>query len=271
MRSACALSSLLCLAAVGISAQQSDQGQPTLTVRSTLVEVPILLKTKGAEVVFGLTADDFLVTDNGVPQRLTLDQDTDSQPLALAIVVETGGAGARHLVDYRQLDSILEALIGNVEHRVAIIGFDSMPHLLMLSHPGQMTPLSDLQAWAKVTRGQPFWMGLHLQSSSCEHSPLAIAVRFCCSVKPSIRAVRQHSMRLCASSVTRIRQCTASAFPVHALQSPMKHQSLGSGAQIQALRTAALAEMAPILSTKGTASRCSTVSASLLRRFGWRL
>ena len=90
MRSACTLSLVLFLAAVGASAQKGDEGQPTLTVRSTLVEAPILLKTKGGEVVFGLSADDFLVTDNGVPQQLTLDQDTDSQPLALAIVVETG-------------------------------------------------------------------------------------------------------------------------------------------------------------------------------------
>jgi hypothetical protein len=57
---------LLCLAAVVVNAQQSDNGQPTLTVRSTLVEAPILLKTKGGEVVFGLSADDFLVIDNGV-------------------------------------------------------------------------------------------------------------------------------------------------------------------------------------------------------------
>jgi hypothetical protein len=51
--------------------------------------------------------------------------------LALAIVVETGGAGAQHLRDYGQLDSVLDALIGNVEHRIAVIGFDSVPHLLM--------------------------------------------------------------------------------------------------------------------------------------------
>jgi hypothetical protein len=47
------------------------------------------------------------------------------EPLALAIVVETGGAGANHLVDYQQLDAILDALAGGVEHRVAVIGFDS--------------------------------------------------------------------------------------------------------------------------------------------------
>jgi VWFA-related protein len=131
MRSACALSLLLCLAAVDVRTQQSDKGQPTLTVRSALIEVPILVRTKGGEVVFELKADDFLLTDNGVPQHLTLDQDTDSQPLALAIVVETGGAGAGHLIDYRQLDSVLDLLIGNVEHRIAIIGFDSAPLLLM--------------------------------------------------------------------------------------------------------------------------------------------
>src|SRR5580693_7576965 len=130
MRIACTLVVLLSLAAAG-TAQQSDKDRPTFTASSALVEVPILVKTKSGDVVFQLTADDFLLTDNGVPQHLTLDQDTDSQPLALAIVVETGGAGARHLDDYRQLDSILDALIGNVEHRVAVIGFDSVPHLLM--------------------------------------------------------------------------------------------------------------------------------------------
>lgn len=131
MRSVRILFLLLCLAGVGVRAQQSDPNQPALTVRSTLVEVPVLVKAKGGHVVFGLTADDFLLTDDGVSQHLTLDQDTYSQPLVLAIVVETGGAGARHLIDYLHLDAILDALTGNIEHRVAVIGFDSTPHLLV--------------------------------------------------------------------------------------------------------------------------------------------
>jgi VWFA-related protein len=92
--------------------------------------VPVLATTRAGKVVFGLTADDFLVTDNGVSQHITLDTETGSQPLALAVVVEIGGAGARHLNDYRQLDAVLDALIGHVEHRVALIGFDSTAHLL---------------------------------------------------------------------------------------------------------------------------------------------
>jgi VWFA-related protein len=131
MRSGLILPLLLPLAIAGASAQQGDTSQPTLSVRSTLVEVPALVKTKAGEIVFELTADDFILTDDGVPQHLTLDPDTDWQPLALAICVQTGGAGARHLADYRELDAIIDALIGNVEHRVAVIGFDSKPHLLL--------------------------------------------------------------------------------------------------------------------------------------------
>jgi len=122
---------MLCLLITTVHAQESPPAQATLTVRSTLVNVPALVKTSGGEVVFELTADDFNLTDDGVPQHLTLDPDTDSQPLALAICVETGGAGARHLADYQDLDAILDALIGNVEHRVAVIAFDSTPHLLL--------------------------------------------------------------------------------------------------------------------------------------------
>ena len=131
MRSGLILPLLLSLAFTGASAQQGDTSQPTLSVRSTLVEVPALVKTKAGEIVFELTADDFILTDDGVQQHLTLDPDTDWQPLALAICVQTGGAGARHLADYQELDAIIDALIGNVEHRVAVIGFDSKPHLLL--------------------------------------------------------------------------------------------------------------------------------------------
>ena len=122
----------------------------------------MLVTTKSGNVVFELTADDFLVTDNGVPQQVTLDQDTDSQPLALAVVVETGGTGARHLDDYRQLDSVLDALIGNVEHRVALIGFDSLPHLLVPftsrtpDVSQQLSDLSEGDAGAAILDGVAF-------------------------------------------------------------------------------------------------------------------
>lgn len=120
--------------AVAVSAQESDrrpaepEGQ-ALAIHSNLVIVPTLVKTKKGEVVFALRAEDFSVTDDGVPQRVQLDDDANAQPLALVIVAQTGGQGAIHLEDYRQLGTVLEAIIGAVPHRVAIVSFDSHAHL----------------------------------------------------------------------------------------------------------------------------------------------
>src|SRR5277367_914200 len=120
----------LILSPVLAIAQQAEDSPTTLTVRSTLVQVPVQVKTKSGKNVYELTADNFLVTDNGIPQSITLDDDTGSQPLALAIVVQTGGAGAAHIADYQGLGAILDAILGNVDHLVAVVAFDSGPHLL---------------------------------------------------------------------------------------------------------------------------------------------
>jgi VWFA-related protein len=114
-------------------AQAPDSAPPqesTLSVRSSLVLVPAMVKTKGGDVVFTLTSDDFAVTDDGVEQKLRLEDDTDGQPLALVVCVETGGSGSRRLDQYRDLGPVLDALIGNVPHKVAVVGFDSAPMLL---------------------------------------------------------------------------------------------------------------------------------------------
>jgi VWFA-related protein len=103
---------------------------PTITVRSNLVLIPALVKTKPGALVFTLNASDFALTDDGVPQQLTLEQDTDSQPLALVIAVETGGDGLAHIEDYKNLGPLLDSIVGGVPHQVAVVGFDSAPTLL---------------------------------------------------------------------------------------------------------------------------------------------
>ena len=108
---------------------QPEPRPPVLTTNSTLVLVPALVKSKGDEVVFSLTADDFILTDDGVAQALEIQPDTNLEPLALAVIVETGGQGESHLQDYGKLSAILDAVIGDVPHRVAVIAFDSAPHV----------------------------------------------------------------------------------------------------------------------------------------------
>ena len=102
---------------------------PTIITQSTLVLVPALVRTKQGAPVFTLSAKDFILTDDGIEQPATVEEDTGSEPLALVVAVETGGAGARHLDSIRTLGPAIEAVIGNVPCRVAVVEFDSTPRL----------------------------------------------------------------------------------------------------------------------------------------------
>ncbi|HTW47080.1 MAG TPA: VWA domain-containing protein [Acidobacteriaceae bacterium] len=129
----------LALAAASLApAQTAQSAPPTFTTQTTLVVVPTLVTTRAGEPVFTLTAKDFVVTDDGVPQRITVD-DNGGQPLALVVVIETGGAGARQLELERPLHSMLDSVVGDVQHQVAVVSFDSTPHLLL-----DFTPELDL-------------------------------------------------------------------------------------------------------------------------------
>jgi hypothetical protein len=59
------------------------------------VLVPALVRDAAGKVVYMLQADDYALTDDGVPLKLTLQQETGNEPLALVIAIEVGGAGAR--------------------------------------------------------------------------------------------------------------------------------------------------------------------------------
>ena len=102
----------------------------TLTARSTLVIVPALVRNKARQLVFTLKADDFVLTDDGVPQKLMLEQDTGGEPLALVVDIEGGGAGVDELDKYRALAPMLGAVVGGVPHKIAVVGFDSSPVLV---------------------------------------------------------------------------------------------------------------------------------------------
>lgn len=109
--------------------EEANAQASTLTVQSTLVMVPALVKTKSGQVVYTLTAKDFVLTDNGVEQPLKLDEDTGGEPLALVVVVQTGGDAREHLQQYQALAPTLGAVVGNVPHKIAVVSFDSKPIL----------------------------------------------------------------------------------------------------------------------------------------------
>jgi VWFA-related protein len=105
------------------------QQSPVITSSSTVVLVPAMVTTAKGEPVFTLAANDFTLTDDGVAQSLTLEEDSGEEPLALVVAIQTGGGGARQLSKYRNLPLLIETIVGNVPHQIALVTFDSVPKL----------------------------------------------------------------------------------------------------------------------------------------------
>jgi hypothetical protein len=121
-------------------AQPSALQKSTITSESTLVLVPALVRNKAGELIFGLNASDFALTDDGIPQKLNLEEDTGSEPFALVVLIEAGAATRASGWQphnrgappdrFSTLSTMVEALSGNLQHRIAVVGFDSGPELL---------------------------------------------------------------------------------------------------------------------------------------------
>jgi VWFA-related protein len=125
-----AVFALVCVGCVEPIAAQSLTPTPTLSTRSTLVMVPALVRNKANQLIFTLKADDFVLTDDGVPQKLRLEEDTGGEPLALVVVLEGGGAAVDEIGKFGAVASMLDVVVGEVTHRVAVVGFDSSPVLV---------------------------------------------------------------------------------------------------------------------------------------------
>ena len=91
---------------------------------TTLVVVPTVVRTASGELITKLRAGDFRVTDNGALQTATAET-VQNEPIALVVVMQTGGAAPGQFQNYRTLNTLVTAMIGASDHRVALVTFDS--------------------------------------------------------------------------------------------------------------------------------------------------
>jgi VWFA-related protein len=100
--------------------------QTTLHTTTTLVVVPTLVQTSDRGSAFSLTAEDFVLTDNGVPQKVVLEEET-KRPLSLVVLMQTGGVARGQFASYANLEAMLASLLGGAPNKVSIVNFDSRP------------------------------------------------------------------------------------------------------------------------------------------------
>jgi hypothetical protein len=109
---------------------QNSSPAATLRLRTNEVLVPTLVEKPGGDVVYGLKADDFVLEDNGVPQKIRVQEEMDTAPVALVVAVEEGGVSVLEFDKLAKLGPLLDLFLSDGKGQAALVGFDSKPHLI---------------------------------------------------------------------------------------------------------------------------------------------
>ena len=107
------------------SAQNAGhEGKPLIQTTSTFVLVPVRASSTVGEPVRQLNPELLRVMDDDVQQRAERVK-TDDLPIALVILMQTGGAGRRQLASYFDLARLVDGILSHSGREVMFATFDS--------------------------------------------------------------------------------------------------------------------------------------------------
>jgi VWFA-related protein len=99
--------------------------------------VPTLVEKRGGGILYGLKESDFVLEDNGVPQKIRVQEEMDTAPVALVVAVEEGAMSVLEFDKLAKLGPLLDLFLADPRSRVALVGFDSEPYLIQdYTHSG---------------------------------------------------------------------------------------------------------------------------------------
>jgi VWFA-related protein len=134
----------------------ADQEAPfTLRANTSLVFVPAQVETKEGEMIYTLKASQFVLSDNGVPQKIRVDEDVDSLGLALVVVVQCSRSALMQFNNIRGLAAMIDDITGAAPRQVAVVSYGSDPTLLgdfssdprtIIHNLNQIQPCDDTEA-----------------------------------------------------------------------------------------------------------------------------
>jgi VWFA-related protein len=106
-------------------------------------------------MIYALTASQFVVEDNGVPQAIHLDEDTDSLGLTMVVLVQCSRSAVMESAHIAGLATMIDSIAGGAPRQIAVASFGETPELLgkFSSDPGatadalaQLEPCDDSKA-----------------------------------------------------------------------------------------------------------------------------
>ena len=112
---------MTCALTVALIAQE----QPIKT-KVHLVLVPATVTDKKGNLIDGLSVDDFVVTDEGVRQKVHMDtSDTVQAPVSLVVLVQSSGISTPALQRIKLVGAMIQPLVIGERGQAAVIAYDT--------------------------------------------------------------------------------------------------------------------------------------------------
>jgi VWFA-related protein len=112
------------------SAQGDTAQSYTLKTQSNIVLVPTTVQTKHGEMIYALKPEQFVVEDDGVAQKIHMDEDTDALGLSLVVVVQCSRSAVMEYAKLNGLGTMIDSIVGGAPREVAIVSYGEQPETL---------------------------------------------------------------------------------------------------------------------------------------------
>ena len=91
----------------------------------TVVFVPALVKDHAGKLVFGLQAKDFIIEDDGIEQKVSMDEAEPQEAVSLVIAIQSGRSALAEFQRMKGISAMLDQIVGQPQVQTAIVVFDS--------------------------------------------------------------------------------------------------------------------------------------------------
>lgn len=99
---------------------------PTIRVNTSIVLVPTVVEDHSGQVIYGLKPSDFILLDNGVKQKVHVDEEMDTEPVSLVVCIQRSRDATLEF-DKFALGPLLQLFTGGNQGEAALVVFDSKP------------------------------------------------------------------------------------------------------------------------------------------------
>lgn len=104
----------------GMAASQENRG---FHARDNLVPVPAIVRDERGNVIYGLSASDFIIEDNGAAQSVHLDEAAEAEPISLVIAVQCGRRARGEFPRISGMASMLDPVLSEPRNETALLLF----------------------------------------------------------------------------------------------------------------------------------------------------